>query len=212
MNKYEILSVLSSVGDIIPLDLSINVSKLKTELETIDQSYWKIYNPLSKNNNRFGLSLTSIDGNNDGIDLTSLIEYNKKHGTDYTELSFKTKTTAYHHCTSIHPVFELFGNYVGRSHFLKLNAGGYFPPHRDSPGWACETFRILVMGPKSVYPFFNFIYEDKILNLQQGRVYFMNTRKMHQVFSTTNDAIQLVLNVELCKESVDIILNNLESK
>lgn len=211
MNKYEILSVLNSIGDVVPLNLSINVSKLKNELETIDQNLWKIYNPSSRTNNRYGLSLTSIDGSDSGVNLTSLIEYNKQHETNYTELSFRTKTKAYYHCESLHPVFNLFGDYIGRSHLLKVDAGGYFPPHRDSPGWACETFRVLVMGPKSVPPFFNFVLEDRILNLQQGRVYFINTRKMHSVFSTTNNTIQLVLNVELCKESVDIILNNLES-
>ena len=46
---------------------------------------WVQYNP-RKPIARWGASITSLDGGTSGIpDLDSLKEYNKEHGTDYTE-------------------------------------------------------------------------------------------------------------------------------
>ena len=51
-----------------------NAKKVKEELKLFDND-WKKYNP-NKLNNRWGLSITSIDGGLSGIpDLTSLRDY-----------------------------------------------------------------------------------------------------------------------------------------
>ena len=72
--------VMGHLGNTFPLDFSINIKKLKEQLQDFDAD-WKQYNP-RKPNNRQGLSITSLDGGLSGVpDLDSLFEYNKQNNT-----------------------------------------------------------------------------------------------------------------------------------
>ena len=56
---------------------------------------WKPYN-VRKPNNRWGLSITSLDGGLSGIpDLDSLYEYNKDNNVEITNQDIKTYTSVY---------------------------------------------------------------------------------------------------------------------
>ena len=66
---------LLSFGDIIELNIDCNVKKL---LDNISKFEWLKYNP-RKDINRYGLSVTSLDGNLTGIDLsTNMLRIAKK--------------------------------------------------------------------------------------------------------------------------------------
>jgi len=68
---------------------SFNPKNLIKEMERY-QDDWKPYN-VRKPNNRWGLSITSLDGELSGIpDLDSLYEYNKNNGTNITNQDIKT--------------------------------------------------------------------------------------------------------------------------
>ena len=151
---------LLSFGDVIELRLQCNVSKLLDNIKPFD---WKQYNP-RKQINRYGLSVTSLDGSMNGIDLDSIAEYNKENNTSYNEASFKTFTEVYHKCDETKKLVEPFKPWLWRTHFLNFRRGGYFPPHRDMRKVdEQESFRILVplkcCNPPSLY----FMYEDKPL-------------------------------------------------
>ena len=165
---------LLSFGDVIELRLQCNVSKLLDNIKPFD---WKQYNP-RKQINRYGLSVTSLDGSMNGIDLDSIAEYNKENNTSYNESSFKTFTEVYHKCDETKKLVEPFKPWLWRTHFLNFRRGGYFPPHRDMRRVdEQESFRILVplkcCNPPSLY----FMYEDKPLYFSMGSAYFVNTNK-----------------------------------
>ena len=62
---------LSNLGDVVPLNISVNIEKTRKELEYFKDE-WKQYNP-RKPNPRQGLSITSYDGKLSGIpDLDSI--------------------------------------------------------------------------------------------------------------------------------------------
>ena len=145
MNKD--YATLFTLGDVIPLgNFSVDINKFINEVSQFNP-YWRQYNTSKPWINRLGLSLTSIDGNMSGIpDLESFHDQLKLTGVQYTENMFTVPTPAYKACTSLHPVFDMFNKEdICRSHVLKLNAGGFFPWHRDGCGFrdAC-TFRVLV--------------------------------------------------------------------
>ena len=73
---------LLTFGDIIELDLSCDTSQL---INNISKYEWLKYNP-RKDINRYGLSVTSLDGKLTGIDLDSISEYNKENNTSYNEV------------------------------------------------------------------------------------------------------------------------------
>lgn len=167
-------------------------------------SGWVKYQP-HKPNNRFGLSVTSLDGNFSGEpDLYSLREWNQMHGTNYWEADFKVRTNLVEFIPELNPFLDFFGSSLGRVHFLKLNAGGFFPPHRDNGAIVdSPTFRILVPINNFGKNQMKWIQEEEVLPLETGRTYFINTTRPHSLFSFTDDCTMLVLNVLATKEILD---------
>jgi len=54
-----------------------------------------------------------------------------------------------------------------------------------------------------------FLLEDRILNWEYGRLYFMNTCKRHTVFNPSmKDMLFVVLNVELTGKSLHYFLGS----
>ena len=47
------------------------------------------------------------------------------------------------------------------------------------------------------------VQEDKVLDLRVGQFYFINTTKIHSVFSFVDNCLMLVLNVSHCPEVLD---------
>jgi hypothetical protein len=158
---------------------------------------WKIYQPHKPGYNRFGLSVTSLNGGYSGEpDLYSLREYNAMHNTNYTEADFTARTSIVDMIPNLNEFLDFWGEGLGRTHFLRLDKGGFFPPHRDNGAIiSVPSFRILI-------PIHNFgendmkwIHEDKMLNLTVGETYFINTTKQHSLFSFVDNCLMLVLNV-----------------
>ena len=193
---------LLSFGDLIPLKLKCDVKKLFDETEEF--VYLK-YNP-RKDIERYGLSITSLDGSLNGIDLDSIKEYNKENNTEYDELSFNKFTKVYHTSPEIQKIVEPFKNHIGRSHILSLQEGGYFPPHRDLPVYVEQqnSLRILVPLSGCNPPDMYFMYEDKPLHFEHGRAYFLNTNKSHNLFSFKGSNM-IVLNIKTNEEVYKII-------
>jgi len=193
---------LLSFGDLIPLKLKCDVKKLFDETEEF--VYLK-YNP-RKDIERYGLSITSLDGSLNGIDLDSIKEYNKENNTEYDELSFNKFTKVYHTSSEIQKIVEPFKNHIGRSHILSLQEGGYFPPHRDLPVYVEQqnSLRILVPLKGCNPPDMYFMYEDKPLHFEHGRAYFLNTNKSHNLFSFKGSNM-IVLNIKTNEEVYKII-------
>lgn len=196
-------------GDVIDLDFpGFDCNKIK---EVCDKHPgWKTYQPHKMPNNRFGLSVTSLDGGFSGDpDLMSLRECKKLTGRDYREIDFQARTNIVSFLPEIDVFLDFWGKNLGRTHFLRLDKGGYFPPHRDNGTIVLPpTFRILV-------PIHNFgtndmkwVQENNVLKLEIGHVYFINTSKVHSLFSFTDNCLMLVLNIV----SDELILNKLVQK
>ena len=200
---------LLSFGDLIPLKIRCDVKKLFSEVK--DFKYLQ-YNP-KKDIKRYGLSITSLDGNMDGVDLDSIKEYNKENNTEYDELSFQAFTSVYYESQEIQKITEPFLGHIGRSHILHLPEGGYFPPHRDLPVYVEQqnSLRVLVPLKGCNPPDMYFMYEDKPLHFEHGRAYFLNTNKSHNLFSF-KDSYMIVLNIKTSEEVYQILGDNFQAR
>lgn len=211
MNLPDPLSTLTSLGRVVALDYFINAHLFSQEIKELTQS-WRQYNP-RKPIRRSGISLTSLDGGDSGIpDLDSIYEYNKTHNTNYTDLNFQQPTAAYKKLTSLHPILNDYSPYLGRSHLIRLDQGGFFPPHRDNYSKYQLCYRLIALCSNCETYQFHFVLEDKVLSLTPWRLYFIDTRLAHSVFSFVDNSIQLVLNVEINNESVNQTLSKLSVK
>jgi len=183
-------------GDVVELDFPIwNFGTATTILNK--HPGWKVYQPHKPGYNRYGLSVTSLDGGYSGLpDLASLREYNAINSTNYNESDFKRRTNIETFIPELKPLLDFFEPNLGRCHFLRLDKGGFFPPHRDNGAIvAVPSFRILVPINNFGTNDMKWIQEDKILNLKLGHVYFINTSKIHSLFSFVDNCMMLVLNV-----------------
>jgi|TARA_B110000240_G_scaffold83107_1_gene94671 hypothetical protein len=194
-------STLTRFGSYYPLKLTFNVNSIIEELN--NNFNWVQYNP-RKNIDREGLSITSLDGGMTGRpDLDSLHEYYKKTGIDLDEPDFNTKTPVY-------PLFskwlDPFEKYLGRTHVIRLNSGGYFPPHRDNKMSSIPSFRLFL--PLNYGNGRYFLLEDSKMHFENGKMYFIDTAKMHTLFNANETPFYFVVaNVILSEESVAKTLN-----
>ena len=197
MDNATLYSTLTRFGDYYPLRLRNRLGNLIQDLE--NNFEWVQYNP-RKSINRDGLSITSLDGSLSGSpDLDSLYDYYKETGKSYTEKDFNVKTPVYEYFKQwLDPIQE----HLGRTHVIKINEGGYFPPHRDNKHLEIESFRLfLPLTYDSTRNFF--MLEDRKLEFNKGEIYFIDTAKMHTVFNTDVHPFYFVVaNVILTEKSV----------
>lgn len=166
---------------------------------------WKIYSPQKPGYNRYGLSVTSLDGGFSGVpDLYSLKEYYVETSKAYNEIDFKKRTSIVEYFPEINELLDFFEPNIGRTHFLRLDKGGFFPPHRDNGMIvSVPTFRILVPINNFGINDMKWIQEEKVLTLRTGEVYFINTSRAHSLFSFVDNCIMLVLNVNQSPEILE---------
>ncbi len=212
-NKFIAMQRLAMMGDWLKLNSFDN----KTMIKEISRykSEWKRYNP-RKPNNRFGLSITSLDGDLSGKpDLDSLYEFNRENGTNYDNQSFKKTTIVYQNSLSLRSAIKPYMPWLGRSHFIKLNAGGYFPEHYDIHKTKFDKDEIRLIGfvNNTSSNHFKFCYEDKLItNYSDGDLFYFNANKRHSVFATDNEVILLVVTLKFDENLFETIINNYDCK
>jgi hypothetical protein len=212
LEKEILYNSLINLGDAVPLDIFFDSSVIRNQIKPFE-SEWKQYNSRKPHIPRFGLSLTSIDGQLSGIpDLDSLREYNLNHGTNHTESSIQTPTPVLESTHGIKHPIDPFLPFLGRSHLIRFGEGGYFPPHRDFPGIGADCFRLIALLDGCCPHNFVFIHDGKLLKLQGQQLYFLNTKREHALFSFSSAALILVLNIRLNPESVQLVVDHLQSK
>jgi len=173
---------------------NFNAKKLLKEIEQFKDD-WKPYNP-KKPNNRFGLSVTSIDGGLSGIpDLTSLRDYELQTGKKVQNIDLNVPTEVYKQSEELQTILEPFKPWLTRSHFLRIDRGGFFPDHFDvaqAGNYANDEIRLIGLVNANEYQF-KWIYDDKIINKNNGSLWYCNVSKRHSVFSTLDGMILLII-------------------
>jgi len=196
---------LTRYGDCYQLKLKSDTKQFLRSLEMFSDE-WKQYNPRKKIN-RYGLSITSLDGNLSGIpDLDSIKEYNIKNNLELDEPDFNKKTEVYPFASEW---LDPFGEDIGRTHVIKMGPTGMFPPHRDEYSREMVSFRLFVPIEGCNYPQTYFILDNKPLYFNHGYAYFINTCKEHTLFTMSKQSVFIVANITLSESSVDTVLSNM---
>ena len=199
------------LGDFEPLDIKIDVNRFKDEIRSFDRE-WVDYLPRTdRANNRKSLVLSQLPGKTHQ-DNPSLAQACHEAGRRVSENEFCEKTTVYHHCRSLHPVLEEFQP-LGRSFLVQCNIGGYFVPHRDHPEMPRESFRLVAFLNNCAPLEYDWIMEtDRKLQIEMGRVYYVNTRKTHRTISWVNNSIHMILNIPFTSTNVAKVLAHLQHR
>ena len=200
--------VLLNLGPFEPLNIQIDLQKYMQEIAQFDND-WVDYLPRTdRPNNRRALTLTNLSGKTHQ-DVPSLAEASYAAGRRLSELEFDQPTDVYNACTSLHPFLDQWQP-LGRTFIVQSNTGGYFVPHRDHPSMPRECFRLICFlnncGPLQ----YDWLMDDRKMNIQMGQVYYVNTRMTHRTISWIDNSQHLILNVPFTTDNVAKVIANLQ--
>lgn len=184
-----------------------NSNKMLKEIEPF-KDQWKRYNP-NKPNNRWGLSITSMDGGLSGVpDLTSLKTYEIETGVRLTNHDIVTPTLVWEESKELQKLLEPWKKWVTRCHFLRMDRGGFFPDHFDinKQDTSYDEIRLTAFVNVNEYSF-KWIYDDKIIKCNNGSLWYFNGSKRHSVFSTKDGMMIIVICLAWDKELFDYMVN-----
>jgi hypothetical protein len=198
---------LLNLGPFEPLKIQIDLGKYLQEIKQFDND-WVNYLPRTdRPNNRRALTLTNLPGKTHR-DVPSLAEASYAAGRRLSELEFNQPTDVYKSCTSLHSFLDQWTP-LGRTFIVQSNTGGYFVPHRDHPSMPRECFRLIVFlnncGPLQ----YDWLMDDRKMNIQMGQVYYVNTRMTHRTISWVDNSQHLILNIPFTTENVSKVIASL---
>ncbi len=186
---------LLALGNFFPLAMQVDLAKFYSEIGKYD-SEWVPYLPrAARVNERQGLCLVGMPGDT-YRDSLSMPEARYRHKRELFESDFSCPTELYKELTSLHSVLDYFSP-LGRTFLVKCNEAGWFASHRDGKWIGRDTFRLVVFLKNSSGTDYEWMLDGKKLNIDHGRVYYINTRLEHHTFSMVNDSIHLIINVPM---------------
>ncbi len=199
---------LLNLGDTEGLKIKIHTPDFHKEIEALNDQ-WVDYLPRpDRTNNRKGLALYNLLGKTHQ-ENPSLREASKEVGRRLSEVEFSHPTEIVEKLPSLHPVLNMFDS-LGRTFLVRSDMGGYFPPHRDHPVMPRETFRLIVFLKNCGTMEYDWIMgQSNKMEIDEGRVYYINTRKVHRTMSYTNESIHLIMNIPMTTHNVATVLDNL---
>lgn len=200
---------LCNLGDTVKLKLNFDTGSVLNKLDQFKDN-WCPYNvKKDKVNNRWGLPLTSHTGDvMDNYHLNSFGYMQRYHDIEMKEENFTTPTEVYNTLTEISNIVEIFKPDIGRVHLLRIDQGGYFPPHRDFPGVAPEYFRLLAVFGKCKPENFVHTIDGKLFYPDPGFVYFCNFQLDHALASFSDGLYALILTVKINQRTHDLIVKH----
>ena len=210
LERGMLFNSLANIGEYFKLKMYVNPWQLEKDLEQFSDN-WCPYNvKKDAHNNRWGLPVTSHTGDvMDNYHLNSFGYMQQYHNVEMKEENFAEPTQVYNALPDIAKVVDMFRPDIGRVHFLKIGAGGFFPPHVDHIGACPEYIRLITVFGKCKPENFVQMIDGKAVYFDPGYFYFANFQREHSVFSFTDHVYSLILTVKLNQRTHDLILRNM---
>lgn len=185
-----------------PLDHKVDLRQFRKEMALFENDWVPYLQKEGVANDREGMLLTSLPGSSHQEGL-SIPEARVKTGNNLLhDMDFNQPTELYHSLECLHPILEPFGE-LGRTFLVKVNKGGFFPPHKDFPLITRKTFRICAFLSESCSSDnFEWVMDGRQMDIVPGCSYYVDTRKTHRTHSWVNDSIHLIVNVPKTWENV----------
>ena len=199
---------LQVIGDCVPLTFRINQNEYQKNVKIFKENDW--FRPFQPKrgitNDRESVLLYGLEGDQPTT-VTGLSHIEAKLGYMPSEIEFKYPTNAYKEFSCIHPVFEYFD--MGRSFFIRLNAGGFYPWHRDHFYLQRKTFRLIAfLGNNNDH--LHWTINDAPFNALPNTVYYIDTRKAHRLNASQHKCDMVVMNVKKDWLNVNRMLSHLK--
>lgn len=183
--------------DIRPLNIKIDVDQFKREIEPY-RSKFRQWGTKYTEFPRFGASLYNLTGSlDDEVDPSCwpLDQWIKEHPEQFLWDHDFTKPTELMDLPSLSPLKQI-QQYMVRSNLLLWNTTGHFKPHVDMLPQYITHFRL--WGVTTNDEGYTLKFGDKhIKGFEPGRIYLIDTIKMHEAYATEDDVFTFFLAVDI---------------
>jgi len=184
---------LLGLGDWEPLNFNFSEKEWEDNQKSIEHFYTTFQPREGILNDRQSVLLYGLEGDHPSRP-TGLDQIRRELGYMPLEEEFKYPTEAQKLLTSYHDVFDYFGD-MGRSFVIKLNAGGFYPYHRDFPFITRNTIRLIGFHGKSSQDQLEWEVAGQRQPIIPNTLYYVNTMKRHRLSSWKHNSDMVVLNV-----------------
>lgn len=209
LERAALWNSLCNLGSHTKLKLRLNQQEILNHLQYYKDKWVRQNAVKDPHNNRWALPITSASGSvTDTMHLSSFGYMKNQQGIEYNESDFSKPTELYHDISCIKNLVDIFYPDIGRIHFLRLDRGGFFPPHRDFKGVSPEYLRLISVFGNCSPENYAFILNGKLIYAEPEWLYFSNVQLDHCAFSFSNSVYYLILTVKLTDRTHDIIMNN----
>jgi hypothetical protein len=200
---------LSAIGCWEPLDFLIDQSIWENDKGRLN-GLWRPFQPREGIvNDRDSILLFGLNGDT-ATSPTGLSHVHAKLGRFPREAEFTHPTDAVPLLHSCQEIIEFFSP-MCRSFIIRLNAGGFYPRHRDHFLINRETFRLITfLGNSSDQ--LEWEVEGNIKTFLPNTTYYVDTRKMHRLSSWSHGSAMVVWNVRKTWPNVLKVLTRLKHK
>ena len=200
---------LSAIGVWEPLDFVIDDSVWRQDKIRL-KDLWRPFQPREGVlNDRNSILLYSLPGDT-ATSPTGLSHIHANLGRMPRESEFTQPTEAVELFQSCREIMECFSP-MYRSFIITLNAGGFYPRHRDHFLINRESFRLITfLGDSS--DSLEWEVEGSIKTFLPNTTYYVDTRKMHRLASWKHGSTMVVWNVPKTWINVLKVLTHLKHK
>ena len=200
---------LGAIGCWEPLDFIIDQSTWEEDKSRI-KDLWRPFQPKEGiTNDRDSILLFGLNGDT-ATSPTGLSHVHANIGYFPKETEFVHPTEAVPLLHSCHEIIEYFSP-MCRSFVIRLNAGGFYPRHRDHFLINRDTFRLVTfLGNSSDQ--LEWEVEGNVKTFLPNTTYYVDTRKMHRLSSWDHGSTMIVWNVQKTWSNVLKVLTRLKHK
>lgn len=197
---------LSAIGTWEPLRFYIDEAEWRENELAVDK-LWRPFQPQPGiANDRESILLYGAEGSQP-TDPCGLAQMARNTGVKPSEDSMIYPTSAKEKFTCLNEIFDYFD--FGRTFAVRLNQGGHYPPHRDHLLLRRPTFRLIAFLGDSTGAL-KWEVEEKRVHFEPNHLYYVDTRKMHSLWSGNHRSTMVVFNVMKNWENVLKVLSMLK--
>jgi len=202
---------LTALGDWVPLRFNLdNDLWLKNKAVMDSNGWWRPFQPKAGiKNDRDCVLIYGMEGD-EPTTITGLSQWYEKLGRWPSENEFCFPTSAQKELTVCKEVFDYFDP-LGRTFLIKLNAGGFYPMHRDHYYLTRDTVRLIAfLGDCNQT--LEWEVDGRRRTIFANTVYYVDTRKEHRLHAwETTDTAMVVMNVKKDWRTMMKILTKIRS-
>ncbi len=170
---------LTALGDFEALNFKITTQQWDTDQKKFND-LWRPFQPKEHTlNDRESIVLYGLETDT-STSPAGLSQYKALYGYKPQEVDMKYPTDAGKQIESLKEVFDYFSP-IGRSYLLRLNSGGFFPPHRDSIHISRKSIRLIAFLGNECTTGLEWEVSGQRRWFQTNTVYYVDTRKMHRL-------------------------------